>query len=100
MGNGLNQTNPTIVSAFHSALVRQGLVVLLILAAVAVAWNVLRSIQLRRALAHDGTGGPLPVPVPEPAARRFLRIAFGLLWIFDGVLQGQVSMPLGLAPQV
>jgi len=101
MGNGLNQTNPTIVSAFHSALVRQGLVVLLILAAVGVAWNVLRSMQLRRALAAGGaTGGPVPARPPEPAARRFLRIGFGLLWIFDGLLQAQVSMPLGLAPQV
>jgi cytochrome oxidase Cu insertion factor (SCO1/SenC/PrrC family) len=29
-----------------------------------------------------------------------LRISFGLLWIFDGILQGQASMPLGLGPQV
>jgi cytochrome oxidase Cu insertion factor (SCO1/SenC/PrrC family) len=29
-----------------------------------------------------------------------LRISFGLLWIFDGILQGQASMPLGLTPQV
>ena len=29
----------------------------------------------------------------EPPARRFLRIAFGLLWIVDGVLQAQPRMP-------
>lgn len=30
---------------------------------------------------------------PEPAARRFLRTAFGLLWIVDGLLQAQPRMP-------
>ena len=47
MGTGLNENDPTIVSAFHSALLRQLLVVLLILAFVAVAWGLLRSVQLR-----------------------------------------------------
>jgi cytochrome oxidase Cu insertion factor (SCO1/SenC/PrrC family) len=37
---------------------------------------------------------------PEPVARRWLRITFGVIWVFDGFLQGQVSMPLGMAPQV
>ena len=37
---------------------------------------------------------------PEPTARRLLRVGFGLLWIFDGILQAQASMPLGMAPQV
>ena len=32
----------------------------------------------------------------EPAARHLLRIAFGCIWLFDGFLQTQVSMPLGL----
>ena len=27
-------------------------------------------------------------------------MSFGLIWIFDGILQGQASMPLGMAPQV
>jgi cytochrome oxidase Cu insertion factor (SCO1/SenC/PrrC family) len=27
-------------------------------------------------------------------------LSFGLLWIFDGILQGQASMPLGMAPNV
>jgi cytochrome oxidase Cu insertion factor (SCO1/SenC/PrrC family) len=123
MGTGLNENDPTIVSAFHAALLRQFLVVLLILFLVAVAWNVLRGLQLRRAAAAgraggrngpDGTAGPRgtggeggPVAgqpnVPafqEPVARRLLRVSFGLLWIFDGILQGQSAMPLGMAPQV
>ncbi len=33
-------------------------------------------------------------------ARRLLRISFGIIWIFDGLLQAQASMPLGMAPQV
>jgi cytochrome oxidase Cu insertion factor (SCO1/SenC/PrrC family) len=37
---------------------------------------------------------------PEAPARRILRIGFGLLWVFDGLLQGQSSMPLGMVPQV
>src|SRR5436309_15654281 len=33
---------------------------------------------------------------PEPPGRRLLRIGFGILWIFDGILQAQPAMPLGL----
>ena len=36
----------------------------------------------------------------EPAARRFLRVCFGLLWIIDGLLQAQPDMPGGFIPQV
>jgi hypothetical protein len=49
-----------------------------------------------------GTGGPITgETVPdEPAGRRVLRIGFGLLWLFDGVLQAQPKMPAGLPSQV
>ncbi len=101
MNSGLDQNNPTITAAFRSALVRQGLVVVVIVAVVAVAWNVLRAVQLRRAVAGaPGSPAALVALPPEPPARRLLRVAFGLVWILDGVLQGQVSMPLGMAPQV
>ncbi len=123
MGHGLDVTNSTIVSAFETALLHQGAFALLLLALVGIAWNLLRALQLRRAsagavagdaggvgvVAAGGTGigaGPAVAPaapveaspfaMPEPAARRLLRVAFGLLWIFDGVLQAQVAMPLGL----
>ncbi|MHB1519097.1 MAG: SCO family protein [Acidimicrobiales bacterium] len=102
MKAGLPANNPTIVAAFHRQLLHQGLIVLLILALVGVAWNLLRARQLRDARTR-GSGdrvGPLPLAVPEVAARRLLRVSFGLLWIFDGILQGQSSMPLGMAPQV
>jgi cytochrome oxidase Cu insertion factor (SCO1/SenC/PrrC family) len=110
MNAGLNTNNPTVVSAFKTALVHQALIVLLILALVAVAWNVLRSVQLRRTMAAGaggtaGNAGTAGVTVsgaaaafapPEAPARRLVRISFGLLWILDGILQAQVSMPLGL----
>ena len=102
MGAGLQTNNPTVVAAFHAALVRQGLVVLVILAVVGVAWRVLRARQLRRPTASEkDPSEPSPEPgYPEPAGRRLLRVSFGLIWIFDGILQGQSSMPLGLTTGV
>ena len=91
MSTGLSTNNPAIVSAFQAALLHQGLIVLLILALVAIAWNVERSVQLRRAHAAGAGAAPLPSPTfpPEPAARRLLRVSFGLIWVFDGILQAQ-----------
>ena len=37
---------------------------------------------------------------PEPAGRQLLRIGFGVLWIFDGLLQAQPAMAEGLPSQV
>jgi cytochrome oxidase Cu insertion factor (SCO1/SenC/PrrC family) len=104
MSTGLNVNNSTIVSAFYNELLRQGLVVALIVLLVGAAWSISRSAQLRRAaLGQRGLLGELahlPVTAPEPPARRLLRVSFGILWIFDGILQGQSSMPLGMASQV
>ncbi len=64
----------------------------------AIAFNVVRTVQFRR-LANEGrTTFPARShsATPEPPARRILRIGFGLLWILDGLLQAQSSMPLGL----
>ncbi len=36
----------------------------------------------------------------EPAARRFLRIAFGLLWLVDGLLQARPQMASGFGREV
>jgi cytochrome oxidase Cu insertion factor (SCO1/SenC/PrrC family) len=113
MNTGLSTDNPAIVSAFRAALLHQGLLVLLLFALVALAWNIMRSVQLRQqatrlAAGAYATSSPPPaprppapeLPAPEPVARRLLRVSFGLLWIFDGILQGQASMPLGMVPQV
>ncbi len=62
MDTGLSTNNPAVVSAFQSALLRQGLVVLLIVALVAVAWSLQRSAQLRQAKATlPGTPNGLAV---------------------------------------
>ncbi len=113
MGTALQADNATIVAAFRSALLHQGLVALVIVAALLLAWNAMRALQLRRAVgagtaARGATGdvtaratsGTGVIDGPEPSARRFLRVAFGLLWVLDGVLQAQVAMPLGLPTQV
>ena len=104
--SGLDNNNPVVVSAFHRALLHQGFVVLGLAVVVLVAWNVARAAQYRRLAAvaapgpADSTNASTSALAAEPAARRFLRIAFGLLWIFDGILQGQASMPLGLVTGV
>ena len=36
----------------------------------------------------------------EPRARTYLRWGFGAIWLIDGILQFQISMPLGLANNV
>ncbi len=102
MGQGLKNNNPTITAAFRSALDHQFLIVVIVAVALALAWNVIRTVSYRRAVA-DGTleaKVPDPWPYPEPAARRVLRIGFGVLWLFDGLLQVQSSMPVGLPGDV
>jgi cytochrome oxidase Cu insertion factor (SCO1/SenC/PrrC family) len=100
MSTGLKTNDTTVVGAFHSALLHQGLIVLLILAVAGVTLNVLRSLQFRAAAAGSARQAPtLRERAAESPARRLLRISFGLIWIFDGILQGQSSMPLGMVPQ-
>lgn len=115
MSSGVSSNNPIVVAAFHAALLRQGLVVLGILALLALCWNILRAVQFRRAFAAATAGGdagaaeagaplrPLARTARgsgEPLARRFLRILFGCLWVIDGLLQLQSQMPAGLPGQV
>jgi cytochrome oxidase Cu insertion factor (SCO1/SenC/PrrC family) len=102
MGRALQSNNPTIVSAFHTALLHQLLVVLVIGALLAVALNVIRTVQYRRLRAVGRSSFPTDVrwEYAEPPARRILRIGFGILWVFDGLLQVQSSMPLGLPSSV
>jgi len=98
MGRSLQTGNTLIVSSFHTALFHQFIVVFVLGALCAVGFNVFRTVQYRRLKAHGRAAFPSsrPEPLPEPMARRILRIGFGALWIFDGLLQIQSSMPLGL----
>ena len=98
MGRSLQTGSSLVVSTFHTALLHQFLIVMLIVVLCGVAFNVVRTVQYRR-LRENGTPAfptPPDAALPEPTARRLLRIGFGLLWILDGLLQLQSSMPLGL----
>jgi cytochrome oxidase Cu insertion factor (SCO1/SenC/PrrC family) len=90
MNSGLNVNDPTVIAAFQSALMHQGLIALLIFGLLSIVWVAVR----------DRTQtGELTV-VPEPAGRQALRIGFGLLWVLDGLLQAQPDMPVGMPSQV
>jgi cytochrome oxidase Cu insertion factor (SCO1/SenC/PrrC family) len=96
MNSGLSDTNPTIVAAFKSALLHQGLIVALLLLLLGLGWLAMRE---WRPSGRLGTSGRLGASA-EPAGRRLLRIGFGVLWILDGVLQAQPAMAAGLPSQV
>jgi hypothetical protein len=97
-GSGSN--DPAVVAAFHRALWRGGLVVTLLALGVLIVWQLSRRRQLRLALSAPTDADRRHALAGEPPARRFIRVSFGLLWIFDGILQGQASMPLGMIPRV
>ncbi len=101
MNSGVNVNDPTVVAAFKAALLHQGLIALLIFAVLGLAWLSVRAWQpAARAAATPTAGTQAPAPVAEPAWRQVLRIGFGLLWIFDGILQAQPKMAIGLPSQV
>jgi cytochrome oxidase Cu insertion factor (SCO1/SenC/PrrC family) len=98
MNGGLSPANQTLETAFRSALQGQAVYALLIFTLLAIAWVACRELlpaRTRVRLAVTKAGLP-----PEPAGRRMLRIGFGVLWIFDALLQAQPQMPGGLPSQV
>ncbi|MFZ0186394.1 MAG: SCO family protein [Streptosporangiaceae bacterium] len=99
MNSGVNISDPTVVAAFRAALVHQGLIALLIFGLLGLAW-----VSVRVWLAPAGTGiaaaGEPGPALAEPAWRQLLRIGFGLIWVFDGILQAQPKMAIGLPSQV
>lgn len=104
MNSGLSDTNPIIVAAFRSALLHQGLIVLTLLLLLVLVWFGVREwvpAARRTSGSMWSAVGLGPVSgVSEPGWRRVLRIGFGILWIFDGVLQAQAAMPAGLPAHV
>jgi cytochrome oxidase Cu insertion factor (SCO1/SenC/PrrC family) len=108
MNSGLNSNNPTLVAAFRTALLHQGLIAALILVVLAVAWASAREWLVpatARAEAMAGQAGTAQAGTArsagtEPAWRQLLRISFGVIWIFDGLLQAQPAMAAGLPSQV
>ena len=97
MGGDNGPGGSPLVTAFRTTLDHQFLIILGVAAVLALAWNMARAVQYRRALATGtlGTTGST-APYPEPLGRRVLRISFGILWLFDGLLQAQTGMPAGL----
>jgi cytochrome oxidase Cu insertion factor (SCO1/SenC/PrrC family) len=101
MGAAPGAGNSLIVQTFHQALLRQGELIFVVLILLVVAWNVLRSLQYSRAVASgERFPAPRPATVSEPIGRKVVRIGFGALWIFDGLLQMQSAMPLGMPSNV
>ena len=95
MNSGLSPTDPTLVGAFRSALLRQGAIALIAIVFLRLVWATTRTWSARSGredAAVAGTG--------EPRGRWLLRTGFGVLWIFDGLLQAQPKMAGGLAAQV
>lgn len=80
MTHPIGADNPLIVAAFRALIKSQGVLALLLLmlSIGAYAWS------------RRGAG------TSEPTARLILRLAFGFLWLLDGVLQAQPAMPVGL----
>jgi cytochrome oxidase Cu insertion factor (SCO1/SenC/PrrC family) len=101
MNSGVNVNDPTVIAAFKSALVHQGIIALLIFAVLGFAWLTLRAWLPAAAQTGEQAEADGPAAVPaEPAWRQLLRIGFGLLWVFDGILQAQPKMAIGLPSQV
>ena len=99
MNSGLSPADPTLVAAFRSALLHQGVIALLIIVFLGLLWAT------ARAWRRPGPGAPAQAGAERAVAReargrRLLRVGFGLIWILDGILQAQPKMAGGLASQV
>ena len=109
MNSGLSPADPALVAAFRSALLHQGAIALIIIAFLWLLWATARAWRLTAPGTKPDAGNRTAGPAvrdrrtggsAEPAARRLLRVGFGLLWILDGLLQAQPKMAAGLASQV
>src|SRR4029077_15636956 len=96
MNSGLSPGDPTLVAAFRSALLHQGAIALLMLVLVWLLWATARAWRSAPAAGASGAtaggpsaGGPSIGSRAEARARWLLRTGFGVLWIFDGLLQAQ-----------
>ena len=94
MNSGLNINDPIVVAAFRSALLHQGIIALLIFGVLSIAWVAVREWR------PPDPAASRPAEPAEPAWRQVLRTGFGIIWLFDGILQAQPKMPVGLPSQV
>src|SRR5665213_3433579 len=88
-GSSFSSTNPLVVAMFHHNAFETSVSWIIALALVLL---VVASI-LRRVNSFNLSSGGLG----EARSRTYLRMAFGAIWLIDGILQFQASMPLGMA---
>ena len=100
MNSGINVNDPTVIAAFKTALVHQGIIALLIFALLGFAWITVRAWLPAATASGAAAEGTPATAAAEPSWRQWLRIGFGLLWVFDGILQAQPKMAIGLPSQV
>ena len=103
MNSGLNPADPTLVAAFRSALLHQGAIALIAIVFLWLIWATARTWRIAPTTRKGGAAsaeGQAVSAAAEARGRRLLRIGFGALWIFDGILQAQPKMAGGLASQV
>jgi cytochrome oxidase Cu insertion factor (SCO1/SenC/PrrC family) len=100
MNSGLDANDPVVVAAFRAALIHQGIIALLIFGLVSAAWAAARRWLGPSRGTAGRAAGQAAAWAAEPPGRRLLRLGFGLLWIFDGMLQAQPAMAAGLPSQV
>ncbi len=89
---GYSNNNPLVANAFsHSAFVTS------LLWIISIAFGVMLIAIITKGLLRFNLSD---VGLREARARSYLRLSFGAIWLFDGILQFQSSMPLGLANDV
>ncbi len=98
MNSGINANDPTVVAAFRTALAHQGLIALLIFILLVLGWASIKA--WLPASPVQPAAPAAPTRAAEAAARRLLRLGFGILWLFDGLLQAQPAMAVGLPSKV
>jgi cytochrome oxidase Cu insertion factor (SCO1/SenC/PrrC family) len=90
--DNVSLNNPLVVALFH-----HDVFVTSVYWIIAIALAVLLGATLSRRLSTFNLSS---AGLGEPRARTLLRLAFGVIWVFDGILQFQPGMPLGLANDV
>jgi cytochrome oxidase Cu insertion factor (SCO1/SenC/PrrC family) len=90
--DNVSLNNPLVVALFH-----HDVYISAVYWIIAVALALLLGATLLHRLS---TFNLSKAGLSEPRARTFLRLAFGAIWVFDGILQFQPGMPLGLANQI
>jgi len=88
-GSSFTSNNPLVVSLFHHSVFQTSVSWIIALALVTlIVASVFRRVNTFN-LSPSGLG--------EARSRTYLRMAFGAIWLIDGILQFQASMPLGMA---